>query len=590
MPLDALFLSALCKELQDELLSCRVDKVQQPERDTLILQMRSPGSAHRLLLCASSSHPRIHLTKASLENPQQPPMFCMLLRKHLTGGKLESITQPPMERLVQLHFACTDEMGAPCEKTLVLELMGRNSNLILLGADGRIIDCMRRVDLEMSAERQVLPGLYYELPPAQQKRIFSEITEDELTAMLANTCSQVQFDRWLLDTFAGLSPLVCREMTYRLFGAVDVDISMLDAQEKAQIASRLFALFSALQTDAPTPSLLLQDGQPRDFSCMEIAQYESYYEMQRADSFCALLDRFYTERDHAERMRQRTQTLRKTITTLQNRTARKLELQRAELEKTKDRERLRRLGDIVTANLHAIERGQARLQAVDFYDAEMKTIEIPLDPALSPQQNAAKFYKDYQKAKTAEKMLSEQIAQAQTELSYLASVLEALARAESERDVLDIRTELIDGRYLRNTGGKKQMKVPPSKPMVFTACDGSEILVGRNNRQNDQLTLRTAYKTDYWLHAQKIPGSHVILVREDGEPSDDAFTEAAMLAAFYSQARGGQNVAVDCTNVKHVKKPNGAKPGMVIYDHYRTIYVTPDEAQIEAIKERSRHG
>ena len=323
-----------------------------------------------------------------------------------------------------------------------------------------------------------------------------------------------------------------------------------------------------------------------DFSCIPIRQYEGYREERSAPSFSKLLDGFYSERDRTERMRQKTQALRKTLTNLTHRTARKLELQRKELAATYDREHLRRLGDIVTANLYAIRRGQTTLRAVDFYDPDMREIEIPLSPAISPQQNAAKFYKDYQKAKNAERILTEQIANGEQELAYLESVLDALTRVECERDIQEIRTELADGRYLRETGQKKRMKAAPSKPMEFRSSSGLTILVGRNNRENDLLTTKLASKGDLWLHTQKIHGSHVILVCSGTEPDDQSVTEAAQLAAWFSQARDGQNIPVDVTAVKNVKKPAGAKPGMVVYYTYRTVYVTPDAALAQALKAR----
>ena len=586
MPIDAVFLTSLCDELQQSLLGCRVDKVQQPERDTLLLQMRGPAGGGKLLLTASPNHPRLQLTTLSYENPAQPPMFCMLLRKHLTGGRLLSISQPPMERLAELTFDCIDEMGTPCRKKLILEIMGRNSNLILTGADGRILDCLRRVDFEMSEQRQVLPGLYYHLPPTQGKRNPFDASEDELQSLLSSVRTQKTADAFLLDTFGGLSPLLCRELAFRVFGQVDCDVSSLTDTEKAQAAQRLFAALQTLHTGKKTPTVLLKDERPWDFTCVPILQYEGLVSQQTAPSFSALLDSFYAKRDLLERTRQKTQVLRKTLTNLHNRTARKLANQQKELEATFDREHLRRLGDIVTANLHAISRGQARLTAVDFYDPDMKEIDIPLNPAISPQQNAAKFYKDYQKAKTAEKVLTEQIAKGETELQYLSSVLEELSRAESERDIQEIRQELTDGGYLRQTGQKKKMKLPPTRPMLFRSSDGYEILVGRNNRQNDLLTCKMASKQDIWLHTQKIHGSHVIIACAPETPPDTTVTEAMQLAAFFSQAREGQNVPVDYTRVKNVKKPAGAKPGMVIYDHYTTAVVTPDAALVEKLKEK----
>lgn len=585
MPIDAVFLSGLRAELEGVLLSCRVDKVQQPERDTILLQLRGAAGGGKLLLTASPNHPRLQLTALSFENPAQPPMFCMLLRKHLTGGRLTAILQPPMERLVELQFDCIDEMGTPCRKSLILELMGRNSNLILTGADGRIIDCLRRVDFEMSEQRQVLPGLYYRLPPTQGKRNPFETDAPALEKLLGACSGQTKADTFLLESFGGLSPLLCRELAYRVFGSVDFDLSVLSSQARAEAAQGLFTAMQQLQGGGKTPTVLLRDDAPWDFTCVPVLQYEGAVSQQTASSFSALLDGFYAKRDSLERMRQKTQTLRKTLTNLHSRTARKLQNQRRELEATHDREQLRRLGDIVTANLHAISRGQARLTAVDFYDPEMKEIDIPLNPAISPQQNAAKFYKDYQKAKTAEKILTEQIEKGERELSYLASVLDELSRAESERDIQEIRQELLDGGYLRQGGQKKRMKLPPSKPMRFRSSDGFEILVGRNNRQNDLLTCKLAQKQDIWLHTQKIHGSHVIIACAPETPPDRTVTEAMHLAAYYSQARQGQNVPVDYTRVKYVKKPAGAKPGMVVYEHYSTAVVTPDAALAEKLKE-----
>ena len=544
MPIDALFLTAVTRELTDKLLGCRVDRVQQPERDTLILSLRSPGLSCRLLLSASCNHPRIHLTETAMENP----------------------AQPPMERLVRLSLDCTDEMGEPVKRHLVLELMGRNSNLILLDGEERIIDCVRRVDFEMSEQRQLLPGLYYRLPPAQPKRDPLATPPETLTQMLLSEPGDKLLDGWLLDSFGGLSPLVCRELSYELTGSVDAPLRAMDEDLRRALAEKLCARFAAFAAGCFTPELLLQDGAPKDFSCIPIRQYEGCREERTAESFSMLLDSFYAERDLAERMRQKTQALRKTLTNLTHRTARKLELQRKELAATLDREHLRRLGDIVTANLHAIRRGQPLLRAVDFYDPDMKQIEIPLDPALSPQQNAAKFYKAYQKAKNAEHILTEQIANGEQELEYLGSVLDALSRAECERDVQEIRAELAAGRYLRENSQKKKMKTAPSKPMAF--CRGSSA------------------KGDLWLHTQKIHGSHVILLCSGTQPDDQSVTEAAQLAAWFSQARGGQNVPVDVTAVKNVKKPAGAKPGMVVYYTYRTVYVTPDAALAGELKAR----
>lgn len=583
MPFDAVFLSAVTQELRDTLVGSRVDKVQMPARDLVVLQVRGPRGGGRLLLSASSNAPRVHMTNAVLENPAQPPMFCMLLRKHLAGGRIVELRQPPMERLLELTLDCTDEMGEAVQKHLILELMGRNSNLILSGGDGRIIDCLRRVDFEMSEQRQVLPGLYYHEPPTLERENPVTATEESIAEKLCGLEGQKRFDKWLLDTYGGLSPLICRELSHTLFGEVDADIGAMGEQTRRSAAKGLYAQFQTLTAD-PRPVMLLKEGKPSDFSFRPIGQYGDYLTAQRFETFSELLDRYYTERDHTERMRQKTQALHKAMVNLRDRTARKLEIQRKEVAATLDRERLRQLGDIVTANLHAIGRGQQVLRCVDFYDPQMGEIDVKLSPELSPQQNAAKFYKDYNRAKTAQKVLTEQIEKGEIELEYVNSILEELSRAETEKDVQEIRQELILGGYLRDTDKKKRMKVQPTRPMEFQSSEGFRIRVGRNNRQNDELTLKQSAKGDLWLHVQKIHGSHVVIECGGVRPGDQTITEAAQLAAWYSQAREGQNVPVDVTPVKQIKKPAGGKPGMVIYHEYSTVYVTPSQETVERLK------
>ena len=576
MPFDAMFLSAVCDELRQELIGARVEKIQQPARDMVVLQLR--GKA-RLLLSASGSRPRFHVTQASYENPAQPPMFCMLLRKHLAGGRIAAIEQPPAERSVELTLDCMDEMGTPCQKRLILELMGRNSNLILTDGENRILDCMRRVDFEMSEQRQVLPGLFYHRPPRQEGKLTpQELTKPALERLLAQTAAPVHLDRWIVDHVAGISPLIARELAFGFCGETDADVLTLD---RARLAE---ALTQPSLLQARQPTLLLCGGRPKDFTYCPIRQYGAYMTARTMPSFSALLDAFYTETEQRERMLQKSQSLRRTVTNLLERTRRKLAAQRKEREASLDRETLRRRGDIVTANLHAMTRGMTVLRAEDFYQEDMPEIEIPLRPELSPQQNAARFYKEYNKAKHAEKILAEQIARGEIEEEYLGAVLDELNRAESERDLAEIRAELEAGGYVRSADRRRQQKQPASRPMRFRSSDGFEILVGRNNRQNDQLSLKTARRDDLWLHIQKFHGTHVIICCAGAPVPDGTITEAAMLAAWYSQAREGQNVPVDVTQVRNLRKPNGAKPGMVVYDRYRTVIVTPDAALCERLR------
>lgn len=583
MPLDAVYLSAVVEELRTPLLGAKVDKIYQPSRDEVVISLRSREGTFRLLLSANTNHPRVHITNASYENPATPPMFCMLLRKHLVSGRISEIIQPPMERVVDFALQCTDELGEEVTKHLIIEIMGRNSNLILTGADGRIIDCVRRVDYEMSEQRQVLPGLFYHLPPQQNKLNPLNATLEEVAELIQRISSPVRPDAFIMDHFSGMPPIICRELVY-LFDSELEDLNQLSAASRYTFAAFLCNAFRHIAEGYGAPYLLVKGEKSWDYTYLPIQQYGALVKAEPCESFSSLLDQFYAKRDADARMKSKSQAIVKTISNLRNRTARKLENQKKELAATADRDELRIRGELVTANLYRMEKGASKLIAENYYDPDLSQIEIPLNPLLTPQQNAAKYFKDYNKAKNAEIYLTEQIEKGTVELSYLDSILEELARAETEKDLSDIRAELTSGGYLRNPDKKKKMKVPPSKPMEFLSSSGKLIRVGRNNTQNDILTLKSSYKSDLWLHTQKIHGSHVIISCEGESPDDETIVEAAKLAAYYSQARESQNVPVDYTIVKNVKKPTGAKPGMVIYDHYNTVYVTPDPALCEQLR------
>ena len=578
MPLDAITLRAAVEELRPALLNLRIDKVQQPARDQVILLLRGN---RRLLLNAGANAPRLQLTELLRDNPAEPPMFCMLLRKHLVGARVADITQPGLERLVRLELDVTDEFGRPGRRTLVLEAMGRRSNLILLDGEGRIIDCMRRVDAEMSAARQVLPGLFYE-PPASTGRLpFLEETEAGFTEKLTQANPEVQLDRFLLDTYFGISPLLAREAAFRACGETDGRLCGLNAGDRERFRDVFFAFANAVKENRFTPILLKRDGVPFEFSVLPVLQYGAGAETEGFDSVSALLDSFYEAREKQERVRQRGADLIRTATTARDRVRRKLALQEKDYAATQERDALRLSGELITANLYRMERGQSRLVCQNYYDENLPEVTIPLDPLLTPQQNAAKYYKRYTKARTAEKYLREQMELACRDLSYLESILQEIAQAESEQDFLDIRNEMRDAGFIRKQGKKTPQR--PSKPWEFQTTGGFRVLVGRNNRQNDRLTLKDADYRDLWFHVQKLHGSHVILCTGGREPGDQDITEAAMLAAYYSQGREGSHVPVDCTRVKNVKKPAGARPGMVIYTDFRTVDVTPEEALVKAL-------
>ena len=566
MAFDAFFLAAVLEEVRQAADMARVEKIHQPSRDTVILQLKTQTGRQKLQFVLSPTAPRLHLTASNPENPAEPPMFCMLLRKHLSGARLAEISQPPMERCATFTFDCIDEMGDPVQKKLVAELMGRTCNLYLLGPDGRIIDCLRRIGLDETIKRPALPGMYYQKPEPITKQ---DPNAADYVNLLEDVGADLIADR-LMDKLGGLSPLVCREAVLFATGETDTRI---ENKQIPQVAEKL-ALFFAEHLNHPAPYYYAAaDGTPKQFAFCPIRQYGS---CRQAESFWQLLDSFYVVRDRKDAMRQKSQTVRKTVTNLCQRLQRKMANQEKELLATYDRERLRQLGDILTANLHRMKKGQTKVLVEDFYDENMAEIEVALSPLLSPQQNAAKYYKDYTRMKNAEKELTRQLELGQQELSYLKSVLEELNRAESEAELEEIRRELQDGGYLRADSAKRKMKQGKVPPMRFESTDGYPIYVGRNNRQNEELTFKLARKDDLWLHAQKVHGSHVIISCSGTKPPDDTITQAAQLAAYYSENMGGgQNLPVDVTEVKQVKKiPNG-KPGMVIYHTYRTVIVNP---------------
>ena len=562
MPLDAVCLTALMDELAPELEGAHIDKVQQPARDLLLLSLYSRRGSRRLLISAGVGMARLHFTSERFENPDTPPMFCMLLRKHLTGAVVERLWQPENERMAIFELSCRDELGVESKKRLAVELMGRSSNIVLVDGEGVIIDCLRRADFGEDAYRRLLPGMLYRLPPKPAKPNLLELTPQERRARLADTDRDKPAEKRLMDAFSGLSPLIARELAHR--------------SEQGELAMAVDAYAESVQAHEFTPYLLTENSAARDFSFMRITQYGEAMRCEPRGGFSALLDEFYAERERAERMRRVSHELTKTVRTLRDRQARKLAQQRQELEKTADREELRRRGDLITANLWRAEKGARTLLCEDYYTEGCPTVELALDPRKTPQQNAAAAYRDYRKAAAAEQHLTKLIAEGEAMLDYLESTLDNLSRAESEKEAAEIRRELIAAGVLRQPKqGGKERKIKPLGPIRHVSASGYEILIGRSNTQNDELTFKTARRTDIWLHVQKLHGSHVIIRAEDTRPDEGTILEAAALAAKYSQAAGSGKVAVDFTMVKNVKKPSGALPGKVIYTNYETVTVEP---------------
>lgn len=572
MPLDALYLSALTAELSSSLEGGKIDKIQQPERDALLFTVRADRKNLKLLASAATGSAGIYITAAQFENPDTPPMFCMLLRKHIGGARIAEITQLPLERILDIRLEAFSELGEQSVKHLIIELIGARPNIILADDELRIIDCLRRSDSE---KRPVLPGLFYRRPPEMGKKDPLHTTREEFLELAEKTGGEFLCDRFISDNFAGISQLTARELAFLAFGACDSRLA--DGPEK------LWEAFSGLAAAAAAgslgPWLLLRGEEAKDFSYMPIRQYGPDCENRRFDSFSALLDEYYTRKNRAGNMRQRSQDMLKTINTLRTRTARKLAAREKEMLEAEKRDELKKSGDLIMANLYRLKRGDRLLRAEDFYSDTGGEVEIKLDPLLSPQDNAAAYYKKYKKAKTAVVYLNENIEKAKTELDYLESVLEEIERASSPAELFEIRAELSAGGYISPQRGKgrAKAKAPESSPLHFTSSSGFDIYVGKNNSQNDILTFKTAMRGDIWLHAQKIHGAHVIIASGGREVDEKTILQAASLAAYYSRGRESGRVPVDYTAVKFVRKPPGGKPGAAVYTEYSTVYAVPAE-------------
>ena len=576
MALDGIYLRHIKNEIEKESLGARVNQIYQPNRDELVLVLRTYGGAKKLLLSARANSPRVNFCEKTPENPAQPPMFCMLMRKRLGGGKLTAVRQLDCDRILFLDFECVNELGDVVGLTIVCEIMGMYSNIILVNRDtGVIVDALKRVDLTVSSKRFVLPNIKYELPDSQDKLNILEHTPEEIAQRIKTQPAEMPLNRAVLSSVQGISPVISREIEYRVReGATN----RLDGELYAKLIDELAELKNITENCLGKPNIVYrEDKKPMDISFLEIKQYGNFLRVEQQEGFNAAVDYFYDERDTRDRMRVKTQSLNKLLVNLRDRTARKLQKQQTELARCADREQLRIRGDLLQANLYRIERGAQFADVENYYDPEGKTLRITLNPAISPAANAQKYYKEYQKEKNAEIYLAEQIEKGESELEYFESVIDEVSRAQTERELSQIREELEQQGYLRKPSGKrpKQSALPF---LEFESTDGFKILVGRNNLQNDKLTLKTAAKNDMWLHTKDIHGSHVIIRADGREISDEAIMQAAALAAYHSKAQNSSKVPVDFTLVKHVSKPNGAKPGMVIYVNNRTVYVTPKES------------
>lgn len=588
MSLDGAFLHCVKEELS-ALVGARVDKIYQPSREEIILSLRMLGGedrkAKKIVFSAGGTSARVHLTELDFENPSAPPLFCMILRKHLSNGRLIGIRQDGLERVLFFDFECVNEIGDRVVNTLVSEIMGRYSNVILMRND-RVIDSIKRITDggdESFTGRRILPNIPYEAPPRAERLCLLDVEAgDVLNTLFGGEYREQRLAKALSAVLEGIAPIFARECAFYAAGDVDAVTGELSDPSIMRVGDFLENAKAALQSGGSYTMLTDETGKKKDFSFVNVKQYGGLYKAARFDTPSGLLDEFFGAAAWRDRINQRSRELLKTVTNAYERVSRKLELQKKELAECGEREVFRVTGDLINANIYRLEKGMTKCSLEDFYTGEPR--EIALDARLTPAQNAQRYYNEYRKLDTAEKKLTELIKKGGEELSYLDSVLDSISRAENDSELAEIRRELREQGYLRAQKGDDRPSKKLSEPLKFRSEEGYEILVGRNNRQNDLLTLKTAKATDIWLHTKDIAGSHVIIRTNGQTPSERTIFEAAQLAAFHSKGKNGSGVPVDYVAVKFVKKPAGAKPGMVIFTNNKTLYVTPDESVVEKLR------
>lgn len=584
MSLDGAVVNRLCKEINVKSAGARVDKIVQPSKDEIIIHLRWRGGNGKLLINAGADSARVQFTDSLPENPQSPPMFCMLLRKHLQPSRLVKVTQEGMDRIMFLEFEAYNDFGDAVNLKLVVEIMGRHSNIILINSEDRIIDSLKKIDFHTSSVRQVLPGLSYQLPPGQDKLNILDSSTNEVVAKILDQKS-ASLDKAIMNVIQGFSPLPSREIAYLVAGIHNAPVGELSRGEENELALQIASVKDLLAGDKSYPTMVLdKTGRPKDFSFLRLTQYGDAMDTREYEDYSGLLEDYFSRRDTHERIRQQSGNLNRTLKNLVQRITKRLSVQSQELEDCKNRDQLRVYGDILTANIHQLEKGQKMAKLENFYSEDNSVVEIPLDIRKTPAQNAQYYYEQYRKADNAEKMLTRLIAEGEQELEYVESVLESLGKAENSGDLDAIKQELIATGYLKKRSKKSQPKTAKSAPYEFISSDGFKIRAGRNNTQNDRLTLKDSGKEDIWLHTQKIPGSHVIIAAEGREVPENTLVEAAIIAAYHSKAQEGIKVPVDYTKIKYVKKIAGAKPGMVTYDNFKTIFANPEVNVINNLK------
>ncbi len=599
MPFDAGVMAAVVSSLQKDAVGSRIEKVCQPERDEILLHLRSKNGSKRLLISASAGSSRVGFTTADRENPATPPMFCMFLRKYLTGGFITGVRQIGFDRALEMELVSSDELGYQSTKYLICEIMGTYSNIILLDADHKITAVLHPVGLGTENKRQVLVGFPYEDPDAQVGKLNAlDVTAEAFKMRCKDDVAcgvTTAGDKYLIARYAGLSPLLAREIVYRASKSTSTPIHMCDIDA---LWFHYANIYQAVKDGVFAPCLICDtSGKVMDLSFCEIRQYSASGVVKPFSDISELLDSFYGKRDKEESIKRRGQDILRLLANASQRIAKKTELQLASLEEGKRSEEWKLYGDLITANIYMLERGMEKASLINYFDENMPTVDIKLDSRYTPAQNAQIYYKKYNKAKSAKIMLSKQIEESKAESAYIDTVFESLAKAETENDLAEVRAELalagygkkLDNMRRSHSGSRDTRKIGKQlKPLRFVTSDGYEVYCGKNNLQNDYVTTKLAEKNDYWFHVKNAPGSHVVLKTNGEEPPAESFTECAMIAALYSSEREKPQAAVDYTKARYVKKPSGAKPGFVIYDKNYTAYVTVDKEKVESLAVRTK--
>lgn len=583
MAFDGITVSAIKAEIEDKILGGRIDKVYQPEKDEIILGIRSMGQAYKLLLTSNASNPKFHFTQTNPSNPMTPPLFCMVMRKHLQSGKIIKIEQPDFDRILNIYVESLNELGDYSVKKLVLEIMGRHSNIILTDENNTILDCIKHIGHDTSSVREVLPGREYTLPPSQGKINTLELDNNNFNEVLENNPS-FEIQSVIYKNYTGISPIAASEICYRANVNGSTPVEALTDIQKEVIFNEFAKLVEDIKANRFYPeSITNEKGKTIDFSPIEMSQFNGF-EIKKYTSISELIESFYANRDFAYRIGQKTQDLRKLITQNIERCIRKKDIQMQTLRSIKNRDELRLKGELLTANIYSIKKGMTTVELPNYYSENQELVAIELDSNKTPSENAQKYYKAYNKAKRTFEALKDQIKSNDEELAYLESVLTSVNNCTDEQDVKEIRRELREEGYVKKVKNQKDKSKKHSVPLHFISQDGFDIYVGKNNIQNDELTLKFARPRDIWMHTKNIPGSHVIIVANGQTIPDTTLNEGAMLSAFYSKAKNSSKVPVDYTEKKNVKKPNGSKPGFVIYETNKTAYITTSEEEIKKIR------